>query len=323
MHQCQPLARLRISFVLFATLLCVLLSTAQAQISLDALRRDGYGSAKITRPEPNKLLVEAYVNGHATKLVLDTGANSEGLIVEASFARELGVSGTKEKSGYGLTGKKFESSKATADSVRVGTAEIRGVPLHIGVLGAMHSHEERSRVGAEGLLANGFLRRCSAVIDLHDLRVYLRPPGTGRRADLGPALRSIGFAEVPLRFVGHAACVDVELNGVHAFMELDTGAYAGLMDPRFAAKAKAETYRTPMRAYDVAGEEREISMSRLGSFKIGGVAPLHATHLPVLPFIEYGSTGGQLVGLLGIDMLGPNGAIIDFGSQKLYFFPGK
>ena len=42
------------------------------------------------------------------------------------------------------------------------------------------------RVGARGLITNGFLRATSAIIDLPNLKLYLRPPGTGRRAPSGP-----------------------------------------------------------------------------------------------------------------------------------------
>src|SRR5437763_215183 len=75
----------------------IIAPAARAQLSLDVLRRDGYGSVPITRPEPNTLLVVGSVNGHAAKFVLDTGAGWEGVVMENAFARALGISGEKLK----------------------------------------------------------------------------------------------------------------------------------------------------------------------------------------------------------------------------------
>ena len=62
------------------------------------------------------------------------------------------------------------------------------------------------------------------MIDLHNLRLYLRPPGTGRRAVLGPAMRGAGLAEIPFTITGNAlAVVNAEINGATGAMIVDTG----------------------------------------------------------------------------------------------------
>ena len=53
--------------------------------------------------------------------------------------------------------------------------------------------------------------------------------------------------------------------------------------------------------------------------KIGGVLT-RAADLRIDRYAFYTATGGQVIGVLGMDVLGPNGAIIDFGAQKLYFY---
>jgi len=57
----------------------------------------------------------------------------------------------------------------------------------------------------------------------------------------------------------------------------------------------------------------------LSSFKIAGV-PAHSPDLRLDQFAFYASTRGKVIGVLGMDILGPNGTIIDFGQQKLYFY---
>ena len=117
--------------------------------------------------------------------------------------------------------------------------------------------------------------------------------------------------------------VDVEMNGVPARMIVDTGAVASLLDQRFAVKAKTRGYgssghgisrhrrRKNQGGHDRAEEFQNCRDSR--AIVLGHVAPL--------VFIR--PAEGKIVGLLGIDFLGQNWGIIDFGQQKLYFARAK
>jgi hypothetical protein len=117
--------------------------------------------------------------------------------------------------------------------------------------------------------------------------------------------------------------IDVEINGVAAKMIVDTGAVASLLDSRFAAKANARGYgSTHMEFSDIAGVKSRIDFAGLGNFKIAGI-PARSTTATVQAFSFYPASGGKIVGLLGIDFLGQNWGIIDFGQQKLYFARAK
>ena len=50
-------------------------------------------------------------------------------------------------------------------------------------------------------------------------------------------------------------------------------------------------------------------------------ANLRAPDVRLEQFPLYSQTRGKVIGLLGIDILGPNGTIIDFGNLKLYCYP--
>ncbi len=60
----------------------------------------------------------------------------------------------------------------------------------------------------------------------------------------------------------------------------------------------------------------------LQSFKIGGVS-VSAPDLRLESFDFYTRSGGKIIGLLGMDILGSNHIIIDFGQHKLYFYAVK
>lgn len=61
-------------------------------------------------------------------------------------------------------------------------------------------------------------------------------------------------------------------------------------------------------------------LTHLRSLRIAGVN-VRAPDLRISRFGFYDRIRGKVIGLLGMDILGKNGAIIDFGPRKLYFYP--
>ena len=163
------------------------------------------------------------------------------------------------------------------------------------------------------------LRNFSAIVDLHNMQLYLRPPGTGRRVSLGPALRAVGLSEAPFQQEPDGPCVvNVEVNGAAGMMIIDTGATLGGVDPRFTGRMKMSGHTSGIRMIDVAGVESDTKLSKPATFTIGGVN-VRPPDLLLTEYDFYSATGGKVIGLLGMDVLGPNWSIIDFGQQKLYF----
>ena len=83
---------------------------------------------------------------------------------------------------------------------------------------------------------------------------------------------------------------------------------------------KVAGYSSRVGTLDAAGALTETELAKIQSFKIGGVR-LRAPDIRLEQFPIYAQTGGKLIGFLGIDVLGPNGAIIDYGNLKLYCYP--
>lgn len=297
-------------------------SSADAQITLDALQRDGYGMVPIKRPEPNVLTVIAMVNGKKALLVVDTGWGADGITLDSGFAGALRLpTEAVKEGGRSASGAEFKGmTKAVAAQVLVGNVEMKQVPLFFESFKSLQNEKIRRSVGADGFLGAGFLRTCSAVVDLHNLRVYLRPPGTGHRAVIGPALQAAGLSEVSFtQTPGHDCLVEIEINDAAGYMFIDTGATLAGVDERFIPKMKAAAMNTRTGSIDAAGVISRTKLTRVRSFKIGGVN-VRAHDLRVGKFGFYPSSGGKVIGLLGMDILGPNGTIIDFSRHKLYFY---
>ncbi len=155
--------------------------------------------SKSNGQQPNVLTVLATVNGRRMSLIVDTGWSEDGITLQ-SDSMPSSQSPTEQVKEFGTTAsgaKLMNFRKARADRVTMGNVELTQVPLFFGNLQSLQG-KAAQKVGANGFIGAGFLNTCSAIIDLHNLRLYLRPPGKGRRAIVGPALRAIGLSEAPL-----------------------------------------------------------------------------------------------------------------------------
>jgi predicted aspartyl protease len=312
----------RIALLLLGSAICLLAVTAHARISLEALRHDGYGMVELNRPLPNVLTVSATINGRKARLIVDTGWSSEGITVESEYGKALhSPVQVVNRFGRSVSGREISGlKKGVADIVSLGNVQMRQVPIFFGTIGALqHSYTHRN-VNADGFIGSGFLNTCSGIIDLHNLRLYLRPPGTGHRAVIGRALKAAGLAEVSFMEIQNVCLVDVEVNGAPGKMFVDTGATFAGVDERFVPQMKTQAHSARAMSIDAAGVEARTKLTNLRSFRIAGVR-VRAPDLRIGRFAFYDGTRGKVIGLLGMDIMGKNGTIIDFGQKKLYFYP--
>ena len=288
-----------------------------AVVSLDVLQRGGYGAVQITRPRPNVLTVLASVDGRKVSLMIDSAWTGQG----------VGLHGA----GGGKAGR-----------VTIGNVQLVDVPLSNVDLDARANQVSRRSTRAGGVVGAGFLRACSAIVDLQNLKLYLRPPAKGSRAGIGPGLTASGMAEVPFVSAGPREClVPVEVNGHSGRMFVDTGSYLAAVDARLSAQINARPFvtraghrrpqtmdefesitRIDAHSREVAALVQNAPMTPLQSFKIGGV-PARAPDIRLRRFDFYSRANPKAIGVLGMDILGSNGAIIDFGGQRLYFLPAR
>jgi predicted aspartyl protease len=276
---------------------------------------------ELQRPEPNVLTVSATINGRKARLIVDSGWSDEGITVDSDFAQVLHSPVQAKQPGRSASGRAMGGfRKGVADTVAMGNVQMRQVPIIFGTIGTLqHSYTHRN-LNADGFIGSGFLSTCSGIIDLHNLRLYLRPPGTGRRAVIGQAMKAQGLAEVPFTILKTHCLVAVEINGAPGVMVVDTGCTLAGVDERFVPQMKTQARASRAMSVDAAGVEGRTKLTNLRSFRIAGVN-VRAPDLRIGKFAFYDSSHGKLIGLLGMDILGPNGTIIDFGQKKLYFYP--
>jgi len=286
-------------------------TAAKSPISLEALRRDGYGSVELVNDGQNRLYLPAEINGKKIRLLLDTGWGSPGIA--------LGV----DPSELHIVLKKGVQMAITTNGVRI--AERHGVAQSV-VIGNVRIQNTRiyfGRYSDLGFIGHGFLKKCGAIIDLTNLRLYLRPPGVGRGVNLGPALTSIGLAEAPFFSADGSFILNVEVNGVPAQMALDTGAQISVLDARFAKVASAKGWnRRNVYQGDAAGVLSPADFAGTKTFKIGGI-PIRTPTVFLSRLAGYDLSRGKMVGVLGLDVIGLNWGIIDFSQQKFYFAKAK
>jgi predicted aspartyl protease len=304
---------LRIAFYVGLAVAGAIGASARSPISLDVLRRDGYGSVQLIKAGKNTLLVPTEINGVKGNLLLDTGFAAAGITVGFSPAKMHIVPQKGVRGMSGASGAAFVAvGHGIAQSIVIGDVHIKEAPIFFG---AFHR---------EGFVGCGFLRTNNAIIDLTNLKMYLRPPGRGRPVNLSRALGSIGMAEAPFDVAsdGHFIA-NVTVNGVAARMALDTGAQATEIDARFARQASAQRLgRRNVRRIDVTGVVSSADLAGTKALAIGGI-PVRAPTVLVTNFAPYTASGGRLVGILGLDVIGQNWGIIDFGRQKFYFARAK
>jgi predicted aspartyl protease len=322
--------KLRPVVVLHCTVVAALIISAgqaSAQVTLDALKRDGYGVVPIRQPKPNMLVVPATVNGAKVDLILDTGFAGDGVALDNDHAGRFAAGAAVEKGeSYTATGKKLSLERRGGGTVVLGNAQIQGVPLVFGRFKGLQNSDAFSTgthidmnafAAADGFISSGFLRTCSAVVDLHNRLLYLRPPGTGKRVSLSAALTGVGLAVAPFTMSGRNCITEVEINGTPARLIMDTGATLTSVDYRFAERAKTTGHVGYVSFSDAAGVRSEARQAAIANFKIGGV-PVRASDMQLSNLSVYSSSHGQVAGFLGMDVLGQNWSIIDFGEQKLY-----
>lgn len=326
----MPNRSLSVSLALLLAILGIV--HAKGPFNLEVLRRDGYGATELFLLQENRLTTRATINGEKVRLVLDTGFDGPLGLDSRLVGAKVKTEGA-EHSGIGISGKAIKVHKGMAEMVVIGNVQLTDVPLEVGAFNGFDEERAEKFTSAmsfdmdmghqgesAGFVGRDFLRMNHAVIDLGNRMLYLRPPGKGRAVQLSGALGGAGMGEASIT---NGNLVDVEVNGVAGKMVIDTGAVTSLLDPRFAAKAKARGYGSrEMEMTDISGVKTRTNLTGISDLKIGGI-PARPPTVNEVNFSYYSATGGKVVGLLGLDFLGRNWCIIDFGQNKLYFAKAK
>lgn len=162
------------------------------------------------------LTVIATIDGRKERLVVDTGWAGEGISLQRNEAGALATAAQPMENfrTSARGGRIAQVKKQRAQRVLLGNVQLAQVPIFVGDFPSLREQVKRQTIGGNGIIGAAFLRACSGIIDLQNLRLYLRPSGTGRRVDISGAMRALGLAEVRFEQTSENDClVDVEING--------------------------------------------------------------------------------------------------------------
>lgn len=307
--------------VLAAAVLVSNVCVCRAGATLDALglylTNNGYGGAQLRHPE-NFYHLPIQSNGKTGDLVIDTGSpttlifrSSLNKLNLAEFKTRIPVKGAfgRGREVYGLTMLKALST---------GNCVLTNVPAEVapGGIVSPFGHET-----SNGLLGVREMTRFSAVLDLHNRLIYLRPsrPNPAVVAGTRSILLRHGYTPVALSTDYFRLRIAGAVNGISCYFLIDTGAYVTGLDYDFAERTKIQVIPTRLRAEGLGGSSR-TGMAILSSLRIANYELKRASTSVVHydPGLIGRGTRFEVAGLLGVDYLAKNSAIFDFVTGTMY-----
>ena len=279
----------------------------------------GYSSVPVRYSEWNKMLMDATVNGHRARFVVDTGAGYS--ILDADRARKLGVSPVGSDSPYGefanLNGVSYRVGYL--NSLRAGKMDFGGGPVAL-FEPANSDAALDSRLNGEnedGIIGADILTRYKAVINCYTKRIFFK---TSSSEQVARFAESRHFVRVPLREeVSRAFTVPASINGHPCRLLVDTGAFVTTFDLKRAKEFGLSFTSTKMRGSFADGISRKVAVGSVANLRIGDYrVPPQTLAASVLPDFAIEQGEAKIAGILGMELLAVSQGIIDFDSMSLF-----
>ena len=292
---------------------------AKERAAIPAL--DGYIAVPVHYSDWNKMLMEVTVNGHRARFVVDTGAGYS--VLDAGRARSLRVSPVGADSPYGeftnLNGEIYRVGYI--NKLRAGAMDFGGGPIALfrpaNAEAAIHSRGGDD--SAAGILGADILTRYKAVINCSTKTIFFKTDSSPR-LQIAQFAASQHFTRVPLREeVTRAFTVPASINGHPCRLLVDTGAFITTFDLRRAKEFGLSFTGTKMKGSFADGVSRQVAIGQVRNLKIGDYhVPPQKLAATVMPDFAVDQGQLNLAGILGMELLALNRAIIDFESMSLF-----
>lgn len=302
-----------------------------AQTFTNVAESHGYTAIRLQRRFGNHLVVEANINGRPAALLIDSSAPTTVMhrASAGTFHISTGSTPHQRRGGFGEVINDYGSRRIS--NLRLGSLTFNDVPIVIADQTArvdppqflpisklkwnakrkdLHFYTRIDPV--DGLLGSDFLRRCAAIIDCGHQVLYLKNAGPGTTDNtISTYLVDRGFARIPMQSAGGKPTVPATLNAEPTRLIIDTGSSFTFFSRDVAAHA--HIFAAPMRlAYEAGNRLEVIEDATARQLAIG---PFQLENVEVAVANINGANGA---GLLGIDQLSMNYAVIDFASSTLY-----
>lgn len=286
------------------------------------LKRLGYEAVVLDLDRKgNKLMVKTLVNNRQRRFIVDTGCTVTALDRPvARGMKTLGESGLKLEDS--LLGAVTNASFVIIEHLKLGRAEFLNQPAHVITNSSLRANQD-------GLLGADFLRRNFCLVDCLDRRLYVRgaAPDEKTQTALEESLRDSGFLAVELKFTrGLAMTLNARANGQPVRLLLDTGfTWSVLHDSQVKALGLAPKGSRLLLGNVLGKPPERMRLARVDSLEIGGLT-LSKVEFGVTDLRTWGIAGGKSAsldvdGVLGMDHLFLNGALIDCHKKKLWLKP--
>ena len=310
-------------------LLVVLLCCATSELlaedagSLAALLgSQGVAGAPLKRRFGNHLFVPLSINNHHAALMIDTGAPLT--IIDRSSVGTFGMKVAATKVGvgriFGPSGDRYGLS--TISALAMGNCILTNVPVAIADEADLNYYSRLAHL--DGLFGAHEMRKFGAVIDCTRQMLYISPAGPNPAVSgkVASFLGSRGFTRVPMRSNSNNHFeVDGAINGHATRFIVDTGASTTLLSKQRGISAGVAPAPTRIGVEKSGGQFEHISSGIVKELTIGSFTISNAE-------VALGEVSKQMLrtssqnesnaGLLGIEHLSLNFAVIDIGGMSLY-----
>jgi predicted aspartyl protease len=269
----------------------------------------------------SRLLAKGVIDGHAVRVLLDTGANMS--LIWRPAAERLGlrlVTGAKGARMYGLGG------ESRVDGAFVGELRVASLTLkdlRLPVAGDLPS-------GLDFILAEDYLSRTSVEFDLQHHAVRTLDTVGCTTEQLPYWARTYSMADlIASPRDALAIRVDVLINGHVVRAQIDSGASLSVVSKSMADRIGAHYVSTGVELAGIGRGSLEMWIADVQTFTLGDET-IHNTQLRVAQLGKLGTT--QRIGsripvaavsgpdmLLGLDFLRAHRVLIDNTTRKMVF----
>jgi predicted aspartyl protease len=279
-----------------------------------------FAALPLVRSEQNHLLAHAQINGKPALLIVDSG--SPGTVIASRRRSYFGVTDVPVDSKYPARVRVNGgyNKLVIAHTLRLGGLTVGDVPAISADLSGPRHARGRGEIQADGILGTDVLFASKAVLDCQRKLLILNMQPDQPAAVPGLDVR--GFQKVPM-FVtdGFNLYVDGLVNGSHARLMVDTGAFATLLHKPFVRGLHIPTEQTRLASAAINLKEEGLDVARIRKMSVG-VVDIGRNDVGVVDLGGILHEAMQLsppaVGLLGAEILNRHHGIIDFGTRTLY-----
>ncbi len=290
----------------------------------------GYEGLAFKSTEKNQLLLEGKIGEQKWVLFVDTGWGFTTLSERAARGlKRLGeVGGSLEDDHFGTL---TDPSIVIMEKLAIGKAQFMNQPARVEAL-----QMDYINTPYDGVLGCDFYWRNFCVIDCYGRKLYVRStkPSEEQAQALAETLRRSGWLEVPTK-ANHHLMIDVEINAHPVQLLVDTGGGVSLLDEGQRKPLELSSYSEKKTGTTIP---QDVNALVIGTGKTGahqlrvvtlktlqiGSRRLTNVHLGIGNLKAWGEIDHkELTGVIGEDLLEPQGALIDFSNDKVWFRPRK